>query len=81
MDIRTMDPDFRKKQEQQYEVKETEMEDKFWEDQMRGKRVGHCDGFVDRKWLAQNARRRKEEESFQRRLEKSNAEIKMEMAR
>ena len=71
LDIRTMDADFRKKQEETYGVKETQDEESFLEDQIKGKRVGHCDGFVDRKWLAQDARRRKEVESYQKRLNKS----------
>ena len=58
LDIRTLDIAYRKKQEEQHGVKETEMENAFWEDQMRGNKIGHCDGFVDRKWLA---RMKKEE--------------------
>ena len=47
-DIRTPDKEYRKKQEEQFMVKETDEEEKFYLDQMKGDRVGYCDGFVDR---------------------------------
>ena len=77
-DIRTMDITYRRKQEEISGVKETDDEEAFWQDQMEGKRVGFCDNFVDRKWLVMDARKRKDNESFQKRLEKSEAE-KIEM--
>ena len=73
-DIRTMDITNRKKQEESHGVKETAEEEAFWQDQMEGKRVGLCDSCVDKKWLAMDARRKKDIESFQKRLEKSEAE-------
>ena len=76
LDIRTTDATFRKKQEEWFVVKETEIEDEFWEDQMTGKRLGHCDSFVDRKWKAQDTMRRADLQSFLKRLEKSEQEMK-----
>ena len=75
LDIRTLDISFRKRQEDIYGVKETAVEEEFWQDQMTGKRVGYCENFVDRRWLAMDARRKKDIESFQKRLEKSEAEM------
>ena len=75
LDIRTLDVLFRKKQEDIYGVKETEDEEDFWQDQMKGKRVGHCDNFVDRRWRAQDARRKNDIESFNRRLERSEQDM------
>ena len=74
-DIRTTDVSFRKRQEEIYGVKETPAEEEFWQDQMTGKRIGHCESFVDRRWLAMDSRRKKDLESFQKRLEKSEAEM------
>ena len=81
LDIRTLDIAYRKKQEEQHGVKETEMENAFWEDQMRGNKIGHCDGFVDRKWLAQDARRRKDQDSYQKRLENEKEEQLLRFAK
>ena len=75
LDIRTMDITFRKKQEEIYGVKETAAEEEFWQDQMTGKRIGLCENFVDRRWLAMDIRRKKDLESFQKRLEKSETEM------
>ena len=77
LDIRTTDASFRKKQEEWFGVKETEIEEDFWKDQMYGKRLGHCDSFVDRKWMAQDMRRKADMKSFLRRLEKSEEEMKI----
>lgn len=76
MDIRTSDKDARKKQEEIHGVKETEDEEAFWQDQMIGKRVGHCETFVDRKWLALDTRRKKDKESYLKRLENAEKEKK-----
>ena len=57
-------------------VKETEDEEAFWQDQMIGKRVGHCETFVDRKWLALDTRRKKDKESYLKRLENAEKEKK-----
>ena len=67
--------------EKHYGVKETDMEVEFWEDQMRGRRIGHCDGFVDRKWSAMDARRRKDQESYQSRLEREKEEQVLRFAK
>ena len=74
LDIRTMDIAFRRKQEDIHGVKETEVEEEFWKDQIGGKRIGFCDGVVDKKWLTQDARRKKDLESMKKRLEKSERE-------
>lgn len=79
LDIRTLDVAFRKKQEELYGVQETNDEELFWNDQIRGRRVSHCEAFVDRKWLAQDARRKKDMASFQKRLEKSEQEKKNQL--
>ena len=39
--------------------------------------MGHCDSFVDRKWVAQDMRRKSDLKSFLRRLEKSEQEMKI----
>ena len=77
LDIRTTDISFRKRQEEWFGVKETQIEEDFWKDQMYGDRVGHCDSFVDRKWVAQDMRRKSDLKSFLRRLEKSEQEMKI----
>ena len=74
-DIRTPDKEYRKKQEEQFMVKETDEEEKFYLDQMKGDRVGYCDGFVDRKWIAMDKRRRRERESYERRMEEEHKEL------
>ena len=60
LDIRTEDDKMRKKQEGQYEVKETEVEKEFWTDQMFGGRKMYCESFVDRKWQSLHDRKTKE---------------------
>ena len=77
LDIRTTDLAFRSRQEELFGVKETDIEEAFWDDQMNGKRVGFCETFVDKKWLATDARRKKELESQKRRLEKSEKDKKV----
>ena len=81
LDIQTLDTDYRKKLEKHYGVKETDMEVEFWEEQMRGRRIGHCDGFVDRKWSAMDARRKKDQESYQTRLEREKEEQVLRFAK
>ena len=77
LDIRTTDLGFRRRQEELFGVKETDIEEAFWDDQMNGKRVGFCETFVDKKWMATDARRKKDLESQKRRLEKSEKEKKV----
>ena len=68
LDIRAEDISFRKKQEKIHIVKESKNEEDFWEDQMKGKRLGYCDSFVDKKWLSADTRRKKGLDSFLKRL-------------
>ena len=75
LDIRNMDPTFRKKQEVEHGVTETEDEEKFWKDQMQGKRVSYCDGFVDKKWISQMRRKKQDLTSNLRREKKSKEEV------
>ena len=72
LDIRTMDVGFRRRQETLFGVKETDAEESFWQDQINGKRVGYCDNFVDRKWIAQSSRRKRDREGMMKRMEKSD---------
>ena len=74
LDIRTMDVGFRKRQETLFGVKETDAEKSFWQDQINGKRVGYCDTFVDRKWIAQSSRRKRDREGLMKRMAKSDEE-------
>ena len=66
-DIRTTNLKFRKTQEIQFGVKETEEEEKFYLDQVKGEHVAYFDGFVDRKWKVMDVRRKREQESFEKR--------------
>ena len=74
LDIRTEDIIFRKKQKEIHGVKEYKDEEDFWEDQMKGKRLGYCNSFVDSKWLASDTRRKNDLDSFLKRLGKSEVE-------
>ena len=81
LDIRTIDLNFRKKQEEEHGVTETEDEDHFWKDQMEGKRVGYCDSFVDKKWICQMKRKKQDLESFFRREKRSIEEIETTLSK
>ena len=76
-DIRTTDLGFRSRQEELHGVKETETEEAFWNDQMNGKRVGFCETFVDKKWLATDTRRKRDLEGYKKRMERSEKDKKV----
>ena len=50
------------KQETEYDVKMTEEDRLFKEDQVSGERKMYCESFADKRWLATEERRRKEED-------------------
>ena len=77
LDIRTTDVGFRSRQEELFGVKETDVEEAFWNDQINGKRVGFCETFVDKKWLATDARRKRDLEGWKKRLERSEKDKKV----
>ena len=77
LDIRTMDVGFRKRQETLFGVKETEAEESFWQDQINGRRVGYCDTFVDRRWIAQSSRRKRDREGLMKRMAKADEEKRL----
>ena len=80
-DIRTEDKEFRVKQEKEFGVKETEDEEKFYLDQIKGERVGYCETFVDRKWLTMNKRRNQEQESYEKRMDKEQKQMEENLAK
>ena len=75
LDIRTEDDNLRKKQEEEYGVKEAEMEKDFWSDQMFGERKMYCEAFVDRKWQALHDRKTKEKAALKRMMDQQREEI------
>ena len=62
MDISTEDVKYLQKQETEYDVKMTEEDRLFKEDQVSGERKMYCESFADKRWLATVERRRKEED-------------------
>ena len=63
-DIKLQDLQYTKKQEEGYGVKETEVENESWVDQVRGDRMMYCESFVDKKWPSLHKRRQKEKEDL-----------------
>lgn len=74
-DIKAQDFQAIKKQEELYNVKETEVEKEFWRDQMEGDRKMFCDSFVDKKWLSMHERKQKAKEGQEKLQQKQEEEI------